>query len=300
MRMQHVRVVQVAPRVDMNRVIIHEVGEPLQHDAVPVVPPLLSATHQPHAGIGPLHHRRELPGLLHVVLSAERADLPFSVHLVAQSPVLHPVRFLVAVLSAQVGPVRVARAVAVLHPGLRLIHRAGAHVDHDERVGPERPAILDELVGAESVRLFPVPGKLDPAGPLLHGAYTVEPVVAADEVPAGPPQYGHAKRAEGLEYVPPEATLVAEGRTFLEDPPVDAPAQVFDKAAEDAAVDGPDPSVGIQRNPCHVRLRSVGFACVRNTGHFPVRVLGRGSRRILPTASAGPATAPEGLSERIV
>src|SRR2546429_6321140 len=37
-----------------------------------------------------------------------------------------------------------------------------SHVDDDERLGAERAAVLDELVGAEPVRLLGVPGELGP------------------------------------------------------------------------------------------------------------------------------------------
>jgi hypothetical protein len=45
--------------------------------------------------------------------------------------------------------------------------------------------------------------------------------------------------------------LVAERRAFIEHPTINAPAQVFDELAEDAPIDAPQPSIGIDLDARH-------------------------------------------------
>src|SRR5262249_19120376 len=157
----------------------------------------------------------------------------------------------VAVLAAEVGPRGVAGAVAVLDPGLRLVHRARAHVHADVRLGAEDPAVLDELVGTEAVRLLGVPGQLRPPGALFAPAHAVQPVVAADEVAPRPAEDGHPQRPDGVEHVAPEAPGVGQRRALVEDAAVDAAPEVLDEVAEDAAVHGADPPRGVDDDPRH-------------------------------------------------
>ena len=220
--------------------VVDDRRQPLEHGHVPVAPAVVAAADQLDRRVGALHDERERPRLLDVVLGVEAADLPAAVHLVAEAPVAHPVRRGVAVLTPQIRPVRVARTVAVLHPRLRLVRRAGAHVHADVGLGPQRAAVADELVGAEAVGFLRVPGELGPAWPVVHRPHTVEPVVAAHEVPAGPAEDGDAERADRVEHVAAKAGGVAQWRAFVEDPAVDAAAEVLDEVAEDAAIDGAD------------------------------------------------------------
>src|SRR5437660_5329130 len=103
--------------VEVNAVIVDDLRQAVEHRHVPVADAVVTAADELDGRIGPLHHERETPGLLHVVLGAQAADLPAAVHLVAEAPVANAVRLGVAVLPTQVRPARVPRAVAVLDPG---------------------------------------------------------------------------------------------------------------------------------------------------------------------------------------
>ena len=186
MRLEHVAVVVGAAGIQMDAVVPHVWREAVDDGLVPVGPAPLPAADQLDAGISPLHDRGELTRLADIVLGGAGADLPGAVHLVAQTPVLDVVRLWVAVGAAQVGPVRIPGAVAILDPGLRLVHAARAHVDADVRLGAEDATVLHEFVGPEAVRLLAAPGELDAARPLLFRSDAVGPVIAADEVAAGP------------------------------------------------------------------------------------------------------------------
>jgi hypothetical protein len=135
----------------MDAVVVDERGETLDHDPVPICEPAQAAAHQLYVGVRPPHYLGELAGLPYVVLCRERPDLPLPVHLVAEAPVRYVVGFFVAVRAPQVGPVSIPRAVAILDPGLRLLHGTSAHVDADVRLGTQQSTVLDELVRAESV-----------------------------------------------------------------------------------------------------------------------------------------------------
>src|SRR5215475_1210215 len=253
MRREHVGVVIGLPRVEMDAVVVDDRGEALDHRDVPVAHPVVAAAHELDAGIGALHHESERLGLLDVVLRAQAPDLPAAVHLVAEAPVAYAIWPGMTVLAAEVRPRGVARAVAVLDPGLRLVHGSRAHVDADVRLRAEEAAVLDEFVGAEAIRLLRVPGELAPAWARVHGAHAVEPVIAAHEVAARPAQHGHAQGPHGLQHVLAESALVAERRPFLEDAAVDAAAEVLDEVSEDPPVDLPDLPLEIDLDLGHRR-----------------------------------------------
>ena len=229
-------------RVEMDAVPVDDRGEPVDHDLVPVAPAVVAAADELDLGIGALHDEGEGPRLLDVVLGAQVPDLPASVHLVAEAPVAHAVGLGVAVGPPEVRPVGVPGAVAVLHPGLGLVHRARAHVHADVRLRVEDPAVLDELVRAEAVRLLRVPRELAAPRPVAGRADAVGPVVPAHEVAARPAEHRHAERADRLQHVPPEAARIAERRALLEDAAVDAAAEVLDEVAEDPPIHGADPA----------------------------------------------------------
>src|SRR5439155_1119599 len=130
---------------------VDELGEAGQRDLVPLAPAVLTTADELERGIGALHDHGERARLLHVVVRIHVADLPAAVHLVAECPVAHAIGLGVSVLAAQIRPRGVADAVAVLDPRLGLVHRAGAHVDADERLGAEHAAMLDELTEDPSV-----------------------------------------------------------------------------------------------------------------------------------------------------
>src|SRR5215212_963472 len=257
-RCEDVRPVVVAAGVDVDAVVVHEGSQLLHDEPVPVGQATQAAAHELYARVRPLHHLGEFAGLLHVIFCLEGSDLPLTVHLVAEAPVPDVVRLIVAVLAPQVCPVGVARAVAVLHPGLRLVYSAGPHVDTDVGLRPEDAAVFDELVRAEAVGLLSEPGEFDLPRALLARTDAVGPVVAADEVSAGPAKDGYVQVLGGFEHIPPVAPFIAKRRVLVEDTAVDAASQVLYKAAEDPPVQRTDRAVGVNLDPRHPLLLSDG------------------------------------------
>src|SRR5262249_54028080 len=90
-----------------------------------------------------------------------------------------------------------------------------------------------------------------PTGAIGRRADAVEPVVPADEVAAGPPEHRHAKGAHRLQDVLAEAARVAERRALLEDPAVDAAAEMLDEVAVDPPVHGADPPREVDADSSH-------------------------------------------------
>src|SRR5947209_699546 len=250
-RLEDIRVVIGLARVEMNAVVVHDRGQTLENDGVPVAPAVVPAADELDGGIRPFHDQGEGAGLLDVVLGAEAADLPAAVHLVAEPPVADPIGLRMPVLTPQVRPGGIAGAVAVLDPGLGLVHGAGAHVDADVGLGADAAAILDELVGAEAVGLLGVPGELGPARASIDGPDTVEPVIAADEVAPRPAQHGYAERADRLQDIEPVAARVAQGGALLEDSAVDAAAEMLDEVSEDAPIHAADAAIQVDADPGH-------------------------------------------------
>src|SRR5262249_12862360 len=73
--------------------------------------------------------------------------------------------------------------------------------------------------------------------------------IAVGEQSAGPAERGNAELIQRAEDVLPETAVVAQQRSLLEDPSVNAPAQVFDKAAIDPGIDLADPAPGVDLDP---------------------------------------------------
>src|SRR5579864_5944280 len=249
----------------MDRMVVDEIADTIQHDAVPLAPPVVPAADKLNAGVRQLHDVGELPRHTDVVLGASGADLPGAVHLVAEAPVLHTVGLRMPVPAPEVGPVRVPRAVAVFDPRLGLVHRAGPHVDHDERLRTELAAVRDELVGAEAVGLLAVPGKLHAPGAVRRRPDAVRPAIAAHEIAARPAQHRHAQRSQRVQHVAPEALRVAERRAFLEDSAVNAAAEVFDETAEDRPIHAADPPRRVYGDPVHTPPPLIGRPIYRTS-----------------------------------
>src|SRR6185437_16998099 len=104
--------------------------------------------------------------------------LPTSVNFIAESPILHVVGIRVPVLLALISPVSVRRGVAVFHPVRCVLHRPRAHVYADIWFGAKLAAVFDELVGAETVRLFFLPGGIPAARPRIFRPDSVFPIVS--------------------------------------------------------------------------------------------------------------------------
>jgi hypothetical protein len=135
------------------------------------------------------------------------------VHLVAEAPVPDAERFSVPVRAPTAGPVAITAAVAVLHPGQRLVQGAGVHVEAEHRLDRCDGAPGQEVAGAEAAGLFAARGGVQ-----------------------RPADVSHAQVADGREHVGAEA-----GRRFLGDEAaLDAASQVLGDAAEYPPVDGTD------------------------------------------------------------
>ena len=199
-----------------------------------------AARDQLHPRVGQLHRPGGPRGQCAVVGGAAVADLPGSVHLVAQAPQAHVVRLGGAMGAAQVRETGAARVVAVLQEVDRLLRPAGPEVDREHRLGPDLAAPGDELAGAERVGLDRVPGQVQAAWPLRVRSDPVLPAVAGDEVAAGVAQHGGAQLADQVQHVGAVATLVGVAMPRLEEPGVHAPAQVLDERAEEPGVDRTD------------------------------------------------------------
>src|SRR5215208_3608605 len=253
---EDVRPVIVAAGVDVYAVVVDERREALDHHPVPIGETAETAAHELYVRVCPPHYLGELAGLTYISFGRKSTDLPLPVHLVAQPPVFDVVRLLVAVLAPEVGPVGVARAVAVLDPGLGLVHRACPHVDADVGLGPQQATVLYELVRAEAVGFFGGPREIHLPRTLLARTDPVGPVVSADEVPTGPAQDRYPQVFRCFENVVPVASSVAERRILVEDATVDTATQVLDKAAENLAVQPADPAVEVELDLGHPSLLS--------------------------------------------
>jgi hypothetical protein len=187
-------------------------GQAVDDVPVPVVHSGLAAADQLDAGVEPLERRCPSAGLGHVLRGGAAA-----VHLVAQAPVPDAERLGVPVRLPAAGPVAVTAAVAVLHPGQRLVQGTGIHVDAEHRLDGGDRAPAQELARAET------------AGLLGTGRGAQRPA-----------DVGHPEVADGREHVGAEAAR----RSVLDEAAVNAASQVLGDAAEDPPVDGADGPAG--------------------------------------------------------
>jgi hypothetical protein len=235
----------------VDAVQVDEAHQAVDDDAVPLAPAVLTAADEYEVWIDLTQRQRPALRDRDVFLGLETAELPVPVHLVAETPVPHVVRGLVSVGSTQVGPVRVAGAVAVLDPGQRLVEGPGTHVQAQVRLGAEPLAVGHELVGAERVGLLGLPREIRPAWPLVARPHAVDPVVAADEVATRPAQQRHAQSLGRVEHVAPESVLVGLRRVLVEHAAVNASAEMLDEAPEDTRVDAADHAVLVDLDAGH-------------------------------------------------
>ena len=213
-----------------------------------------------------------------VLARLQLADLPGSVHLVAEAPVADVVRPIVAVRSPELAPPRAPIEVAVLDVGDRRFDRAGAEVHAEQRLGAHQAAPLDELVGAELVRLDRVPGAIEHHGPLRFRTDAVEPVVAGDEIAARIANDRHAEILDLARDVGAESFPIGEPGSGLVDAGVDRPAEVLEERTEHAAVEIDTPRRSAQPRPrrAATALRVAERAQPRRRGERTHRP-GRGS-----------------------
>jgi hypothetical protein len=200
-----------------------------------------------------LHHLGRLRGDAAVLVGRLGFHLPRAVHLVAEAPEAHRVRRRPAVRDAQVGELAAARMVAVLEQPPCGVAAAGAEVDREHRLDAGDATPVDELVGAEVVRLSRQPREVEPARPPLARADAVLPLVAGDEVAARVADERRPQLADEREDVATEAVGVGARMAGLVETAVDAAPDVLDERAEQAPVGLADHRAAPDRdrNPVH-------------------------------------------------
>ena len=208
---EHVGPIVFGARVDVHRVHFDQAGEAVDHVHVPIGPAVLAARDQLDGGVYPFYGPGPPFSLRNVFLWGERTDLAFTVHLVAQSPITHAVRFRGPVLFPLLRQRRLPVGVAVLYPGQRLLECPRAHIETDVGCCSELAAIIDELVRAEPVAFEAAPSYLCARGTAFPGAHPVAPVVIGDEVAPRPTQDADLHLLEQAQHIGTETPLVAEG-----------------------------------------------------------------------------------------
>ena len=161
-----------------------------------------------NAAVHPFHRFGHLIGQ-HAVPSRilfPGTDLPGAVHLIAKIPGFHLIRFLPAVLPAQIGPIGSSRMVCVFRDVDGVLQRARAQVDrvHGLRRNLFRP--LQVFVVSHVIWNILKPGQIQVRLALLHGADGILPLPAGHKVAAGQaksrqpgfPQCVHEIAAEAL------------------------------------------------------------------------------------------------------
>ena len=98
-----------------------------------------------------VHLPRRVLRLQPVLGGRHVTDLPGTVHLVPQAPVLHFVGLGKAVLAAQVAPLRALLHIAIFHQRGGLFRGSRAQVEAHQGIGADRFAPCHEFIGAKLV-----------------------------------------------------------------------------------------------------------------------------------------------------
>jgi hypothetical protein len=154
----------------------------------------------------------------------------------------------VPVRRAQPGEVGAGGAVAVLHPVAHLGDRAAHHVDVDPRLGADRRAQPQVLVGAEGVvvGLEGAEVLVERGGPQPAVADPVPPVVGVGVAAAGPAQHRRSQRSQRVEHPLPDAVGVRDRRVRADpDAVVDAGAEELDELPVQGGRDAGDRRRGV-------------------------------------------------------
>jgi hypothetical protein len=183
-------------------------------------------------------------------LALRLAELPRPVHLVAEAPHSHIERIGRTVGGALLGQGGACTDVRVLEQVERLERAAGAEVDGKHELGADALTPARELVQPDLVRLERVPREVKPLRPPLAWADGVLPPVAGNKVATRVADGGYAELAHQIHHVGPETVRVRGRMPGLIDPVVDAPTEVLDKGAEQAAVQRTDGVGGIDDDLC--------------------------------------------------
>ncbi len=214
------------------------------------------------------------------------AELPRPIHLVAKAPHADIERIGRAVGGPLLDQRGACTEVRVLEQVERLERAAGSEVEREHELGAHALTPSCELMQPDLVRLERVPCEVQPRRPSLARADAVLPPVAGNKVAAWVADCGYAELAHQIHHVGPESVRVGGRMLGLVDPVVDAPTEVLDERAEQAAVHRADGLSGIDNDRC----RRLGG---HRTG--PNRVVGSGPRDCLETAALGAGTPDDEL-----
>ena len=208
-----------------------------------------AARHQLDGRVDQPHRPARLGGQPTVLVRGLVADLPRSVHLVAQAPEPVTEGILGPVGDPSIRPVGATRVVGVLQQVAGFLQPPGAQVDRHHHLGVDglRPGV--ELVQSDGVRLGRSPGQVEPGRALVEGADAVLPAVAGDEVATRVAHHGGSDLPRQLEDVGPPPVRVGARVGRLVDAGVDAAAHVLDEGAEQPTRHRRQRKSGVQDQP---------------------------------------------------
>lgn len=195
-----------------------------------------AAGHQLNLGIDQPHRLRRLIGEPAVFLRRLLADLPRTIHLIAQTPGSDLVRLLITVASTQIAPVASSRMVAVFQQVAGRINAAGSQIHRHHDFGTNLLGPSGKLVRAYPIRFNCPPGQLQALRPRLNRANPILPVISGDEIPAGIPDDWDIQLFHQLLDVVTESLRICCRMRRLINPSVDGPAQMFNKGAVNAPI----------------------------------------------------------------
>src|SRR4029077_2541593 len=112
------------------------------------------------------------------------ADLPRTIHFIAQAPVLYFVWFGDAILASQIAPARALFNVAIFHQGRRLFGRSGSQIEAHERQSAHSLAPRHEFIGTKLIGVDGVPRLVQNPWAILFRPDAVKPVVTGYKITA--------------------------------------------------------------------------------------------------------------------
>src|SRR4030095_9489250 len=151
--------------------VVNLISKYLQHSAIPRNPICSVVTRtrgdEFDVAINQTHGLRGFERKLRVLFRAFVAQLPRTIDLITEGPVLDLVRLFTAVLSSLIGPVRVTRLVAVLNPVTRVVDCPETSVDTDVWFSSQHFAVTKEFVGANAITFHVISRYVEPRRYLL-------------------------------------------------------------------------------------------------------------------------------------
>ena len=139
--------------------------------------------------------------------------------------------------ASELAPPRAPREVAVFDVGDGHLDRARAEVQPEQGLRAHHAAPLDELVGAELIRLERIPGTIEHHRTLRLRADPLEPVVAGDEIAARITNDRYAEVLDLARDVGAESVDVGQRRARLLYPGVDGPPEMLEEGAKDPSIE---------------------------------------------------------------